>query len=92
MNKTIRILTALAALLLLGVTAVAFASCDKNPDTSADTTAEATPAPTEDPTDTPTDTPDETQPEKKGCKSAVGLTALLTVVGAAWVIRKKRED
>ena len=51
MNKTIRILTALAALLLIGVTAVAFASCDKNPDTSADTTAEATPAPTEEPTE-----------------------------------------
>ena len=48
--------------------------------------------PTDTPTDAPTDTPDETQPEKKGCKSAVGLTALLTVVGAAWVIRKKRED
>ena len=51
MNKTIRILTALAALLLLGVTAVAFASCDKTPETPADTTVEdttpeATPAPT----------------------------------------------
>ena len=55
MNKTIRILTALAALLLIGVTAVAFASCDKNPDTSADTTAEATPAPTEEPTEPPTE-------------------------------------
>ena len=59
MNKTIRILTALAALLLLGVTAVAFASCDKNPDTSADTTAEATPAPTEEPTEPPTEEPTE---------------------------------
>ena len=56
-----------------------------------------TPAPTdaEDPTEAPTtdpETPDETKPEKKGCKSTIGLTALLTVVGAAWVIRKKRED
>ena len=59
MNKTIRILTALAALLLIGVTAVAFASCDKNPDTSADTTAEATPAPTEEPTEPPTEEPTE---------------------------------
>ena len=59
MNKTIRILTALAALLLIGVTAVAFASCDKNPDTSSDTTAEATPAPTEDPTEPPTEEPTE---------------------------------
>ena len=59
-----------------------------------DPTEEPTKAP-EDPTDTPeqpTDTPDETKPEKKGCKSTIGLTALLTVVGAAWVIRKKRED
>ena len=72
--------------------------------TDEDTAAPTDPAdptekptdPAEDPTDTPTDapidTPDETQPEKKGCKSAIGLTALLTVVGAAWVIRKKRED
>ena len=60
----------------------------------SDPTEEPTKAP-EDPTDTPeqpTDTPDETKPEKKGCKSTIGLTALLTVVGAAWVIRKKRED
>ena len=64
MNKTIRILTALAALLLIGVTAVAFASCDKNPDTSADTTAEATPAPTEEPTEPSTEEPTEEPTEE----------------------------
>ena len=73
---------------------------ETDPDTPAETdppedpTGEPTKAP-EDPTEAPTtdpETPDETKPEKKGCKSTVGLTALLTVVGAAWVIRKKRED
>ena len=64
-------------------------------DETTEPTTEPTDTPTEQPTDPaedPTDTPDETQPEKKGCKSAIGLTALLTVIGAAWVIRKKRED
>jgi hypothetical protein len=74
------------------------------PETDPDTPAETDPPedptgeptdPTEEPTkapEDPTDTPDETKPEKKGCKSTIGFTALLTVIGAAWVIRKKRED
>ena len=60
-------------------------------DEDTDTPTDAPEAPTDTP-EQPTDTPDETKPEKKGCKSTIGLTALLTVVGAAWVIRKKRED
>ena len=64
---------------------------DEGTDAPDDPTEQPT-SPAEEPTDTPTDTPDETKPEKKGCKSAIGLTALLTVVGAAWVIRKKREE
>ncbi|MBO5511359.1 MAG: discoidin domain-containing protein, partial [Clostridia bacterium] len=64
--------------------------------TDGDTDAPTDPTdPTEKPTDPvedPTDTPDETQPEKKGCKSAIGLTALLMIGGAALLIRKKREE
>ena len=66
------------------------ASTAGNGNPTTDPTA-APPDPTEAPTTDP-ETPDETKPEKKGCKSTIGLTALLTVVGAAWVIRKKRED
>ena len=51
MNKKNRILTALAAILLAGVTAVGLVACDNTPDVPADTTVEdttpeATPAPT----------------------------------------------
>ena len=62
-------------------------------DTDEDTDAPTEPSePTEKPTDPAEDPTDEPKPGKKGCGSAIGLSALLTVVGAAWVIRKKRED
>ena len=45
-----------------------------------------------DPTEDPTDAPAETDPPKGGCKSTVGLSALLVLGGAALLIRKKKED
>ena len=65
------------------------------PDTAAPT--EPAETPTEEPTEQTT-TPAEdtaetpTEPGKKGCKSTIGLTALLLVGGAALMLRKKRED
>ncbi len=60
-------------------------------DEDTDTPTDAPEAPTDTP-EQPTDTPDETKPEKKGCKSVVGLPALLIVGGVALTLRKKRED
>ena len=57
MNKKNRILTALAAILLAGVTAVGLMACDttpEEPDTTPDTTVEATAEPTEPETEAPT--------------------------------------
>ena len=57
MNKKNRILTALAAILLAGVTAVGLMACDTTPDepdTTPDTTVEATAEPTEPETEAPT--------------------------------------
>ena len=58
MNKKNRILTALAAILLAGVTAVGFTACDDTPDqpdTTPDTTAPVTAEPTEPETEAPTE-------------------------------------
>ena len=58
MNKKNRILTALAAILLAGVTAVGFTACDDTPDepdTTPDTTVEVTAEPTEPETEAPTE-------------------------------------
>ena len=60
MNKKNRILTALAAILLAGVTAVGLMACDttpEEPDTTPDTTVEATAEPTEPKTEAPTEPP-----------------------------------
>ena len=78
------------------------------PDTPAatdpveDPTDEGTAAPTDptekptDPTDAPempTEAPtDEPKPGKKGCGSVIGLSALVAVVSAGWMLRKKREE
>ena len=43
-------------------------------------------------TDPPEDPTDEPKPGKKGCGSAIGLSTLLTIGGAALLIRKKREE
>ena len=64
MNKKNRILTALAAILLAGVTAVGFTACDNTPDepdTTPDTTVEATAEPTEPETEVPTEPEPETE-------------------------------
>ena len=64
MNKKNRILTALAAILLAGVTAVGFTACDNTPDqpdTTPDTTVEATAEPTEPETEAPTEPEPETE-------------------------------
>ena len=58
MNKKNRILTALAAILLAGVTAVGLTACDDTadqPDTTPDTTAPVTAEPTEPETEAPTE-------------------------------------
>ena len=55
--------------------------------TDSETTAPADPADT---TEAPTETP--TEPAKGGCKSSVGLSALLIVGGAVLTLRKKREE
>ena len=58
MNKKNRILTALAAILLAGVTAVGLVACDDTadqPDTTPDTTASVTVEPTEPETEAPTE-------------------------------------
>ena len=58
MNKKNRILTALAAILLAGVTAVGLVACDNTPDepdTTPDTTVEVTAEPTEPETEAPTE-------------------------------------
>ncbi|MBO5512403.1 MAG: SGNH/GDSL hydrolase family protein, partial [Clostridia bacterium] len=57
MNKKNRILTALAAILLAGVTAVGLMACDTTPDEpdTTDTTVEATAEPTEPETEAPTE-------------------------------------
>lgn len=62
MNKKNRILTALTAILLAGVTAVGLTACDDTvdqPDTTPDTTAEVTAEPTEEPTEPETEAPTE---------------------------------
>ena len=64
MNKKNRILTALAAILLAGVTAVGFTACDNTPDepdTTPDTTVEVTAEPTEPETEAPTEPEPETE-------------------------------
>ena len=64
MNKKNRILTALAAILLAGVTAVGFTACDNTPDepdTTPDTTVEVTAEPTEPETEAPTEPETETE-------------------------------
>ena len=64
MNKKNRILTALAAILLAGVTAVGFTACDDTPDqpdTTPDTTVEVTAEPTEPETEAPTEPETETE-------------------------------
>ena len=67
MNKKNRILTALAAILLAGVTAVGLMACDTTPDEpdTTDTTVEATAEPTEPETEAPTEPETEapTEPE-----------------------------
>ena len=81
---------------------------EPNTDQVTEPTEDPTETPTEkgdDPTEEPTpeatdpaDTPeaptegDDTTPAKKGCKSSIGLSVLLIMGGAVWVIRKKRED
>ena len=66
------------------------------PDSSAVTEpAKDTAAPSDDPaTKAPVteDEPSETQPEKKGCGSAIGLSALAVLGCAALFLRKKKED
>ena len=63
MNKNIRNLLAVMAMLLVGILAVGLVACDTTPgetDTTADdTTAEPTEAPTEEPTEEPTEAPTE---------------------------------
>ena len=80
-------------LVLIGLLALTLCACVVD-DTPADTTAEDTPAPTEAPTAEPTEAPTETptEPAKGGCKSSVGLSALLLVGGAVLTLRKKREE
>ena len=102
-----RILTfTLALLMLLSLTACGQTPIETEPSTAAPTeTTEPVEDPTDDATaapDDPTDTTAEpsvdqtteapTEPGKKGCKSTIGLTALLTVVGAVLTLRKKREE
>ena len=61
--------------------------------TDEDTDAPTDPSdPTEKPTDPVEDPTDEPKPGKKGCGSAIGLSTLLTIGGAALLIRKKREE
>lgn len=71
---------------------------ETEPDTPEVTQPTETPtedpdAPTEQPT-TPAEDTTETpaEPAKKGCKSSVGLSALLLVGGAVMALRKKREE
>ena len=86
MRRNHALLLAFVLLLCLTLTFVACKGKNngKKPvGTTAATTV--TTSPVEDPTDEP-------KPGKKGCGSAIGLSVLLIMGGAAPVIRKKKED
>ena len=70
------LLTILSCLLLLSLGLLT--ACDGG-NSPADTTAEQT-------TESPT------EPAKGGCGSMIGLSVLLTLGGAALMLRKKKED
>ena len=64
----------------------------KNPEDPTEEPTKAPEDPTEAPTAAPEDPTEEPEPGKKGCGSAIGLSALLMIGGAALLIRKKREE
>ena len=81
MNKKNRILTALAAILLAGVTAVGLMACDTTPDEpdTTDTTVEATAEPTEPETEAPTE-PETEAPTEEATTEEVTTEEVTTEV------------